>query len=413
MTRDDQSNDGVSSAGTSATVSPETDALADAGHNDAVAQPHDSETESGPIAEAEAIAEEVSSEERPRGQLGKRFNWRSPFFVGILATLGVALTYFGLSLLVKAAHVFILIGLALFLAIGMEPAVSWLVRHRFRRVLAVVVVLVVIIGAVGGFLALAVPVIVQQSATFIKDAPTLLNEINGKNSFIGSLNARFHVEQHMSTLISGSGGSGIAGGLLSGVEVVFGLVADSLIVFVLTIYFLANMPRVRALIYRLFPHRRRPRAILIGDEIMAKVGGYVLGNLLVSLVAGVLSFGWLLIFHVPYALVLSIMVAILDLLPVVGSTIAGIIVTFVALSVSLPIALATGAFFVAYRLAEDYFLVPRVIGRAVDVPALVTVVAVLVGGALLGIVGALVAIPVSAALLLLAREILFPRLDAE
>ena len=192
----------------------------------------------------------------------------------------------------------------------------------------------------------------------------------------------------------------------------FGVVADGLIVAVLTVYFLADMSRVRALMYRLFPARRRPRAILIGDEIMAKVGAYVLGNLLVSLIAGVLTYVWLLIFNVPYALLLSIMVAILDLVPVVGSTIAGIIVALVALSVSLPIAIATVGFFIAYRLAEDYLLVPRVIGRAVEVPALVTVVAVLVGGALLGIIGALVAIPVSAGLLLLAREILFPRLDA-
>ena len=117
---------------------------------------------------------------------------------------------------------------------------------------------------------------------------------------------------------------------------------------------------------------------------MGKVGSYVLGNLLVSLIAGVLTFGWLLAFHVPYALLLSIMVAILDLVPVVGSTIAGIIVAVVALSVSVPVAIATVAFFIAYRLAEDYLLVPRVIGRAVDVPALVTVVAVLIGGALLG-----------------------------
>lgn len=394
-------------------VSPPTDAAAELGHDDAVAQPHDSETESGPIAEAEATAREISSRERPRGRLGPRFNWRSPFLVGIVATLGVALAYFGVSLFVKAAHVLILIGLALFLAIGMEPAVSWLVRHRFRRVLAVVAVLVVIIGMVGGFLALAVPTIVEQANTLAHGVPTLMKEINDKNSFIGNLNTKFHIEQHLSSLISGSGGGALTGGLLSGVEAVFGVVADSLIVFVLTIYFLANMPRVRALIYRLFPHCRRPRAILIGDEIMAKVGSYVLGNLLVSLVAGVLTFGWLLIFDVPYPLLLSIMVAVLDLLPVVGSTIAGIIVALVALSVSLPVALGTVAFFVAYRLAEDYLLVPRLIGRAVDVPALVTVVAVLVGGALLGIIGALVAIPISAALLLLAREILFPRLDAD
>jgi predicted PurR-regulated permease PerM len=307
--------------------------------------------------------------------------------------------------------VFVLIGLALFLAIGMEPAVSFLVRRRFPRVLAVIVVLVVIVAVIAGFLAAAVPAIVSEATALAHNAPKLLQEAKDQNSLIGKLNAKFQIEQHLSSLLSNSS-SGVAGGLLAGVATVFGVVADGLIVAVLTVYFLADMSRVRALMYRLFPARRRPRAILIGDEIMAKVGAYVLGNLLVSLIAGVLTYVWLLIFNVPYALLLSIMVAILDLVPVVGSTIAGIIVALVALSVSLPIAIATVGFFIAYRLAEDYLLVPRVIGRAVEVPALVTVVAVLVGGAVLGIIGALVAIPVSAGLLLLAREILFPRLDA-
>jgi predicted PurR-regulated permease PerM len=179
----------------------------------------------------------------------------------------------------------------------------------------------------------------------------------------------------------------------------------------LTVYFVVDLPRIRATLYRLVPHSRRPRAILLGDEIFAKVGGYVLGNLLISLIAGVLTFAFLMIVGVPYPLLLGIFVAILDLLPVIGSTIAGVAVCLVALSVSLHVCLATIGFFLVYRLAEDYLLVPRIIGRVVKVPALVTVVAVLLGGALLGIVGALVAIPAAAALLLLAQEVLFPRLD--
>lgn len=191
----------------------------------------------------------------------------------------------------------------------------------------------------------------------------------------------------------------------------FGAVADTLVVVVLTVYFLADLPRIRALGYRFVPHARRPRAILIGDDILAKIGGYVLGNLAISAIAGVLTFLWLIIFGVPYAFLLAVLVALLDLVPVVGSTIAGIVVAAVALTVSLPVCVATIAFFVVYRLGEDYFLVPRLIGTAVQVPALVTVVAVLIGAALLGIVGALVAIPAAAALVLIAREVWFPRLD--
>jgi predicted PurR-regulated permease PerM len=115
---------------------------------------------------------------------------------------------------------------------------------------------------------------------------------------------------------------------------------------------------------------------------------------------------------VPYALLLSIMVAVLDLIPAVGSITAGIIVSLVALTLSLPVCLATVGFFIVYRLVEDYLLIPKIIGGVLKVPALITVVAVIVGGALLGVVGAVIAIPVAAALQLLAREILFPRLDS-
>jgi len=114
---------------------------------------------------------------------------------------------------------------------------------------------------------------------------------------------------------------------------------------------------------------------------------------------------------VPYAFLLSIMVALLDLVPVIGSLVAGGVVALVALLVSLPVCLATIGFFIVYRLLEDYLLIPRIIGRAVEIPALITVVAVLVGGSLLGVLGALVAIPAAAAILLFIREMLVPRQD--
>jgi len=114
---------------------------------------------------------------------------------------------------------------------------------------------------------------------------------------------------------------------------------------------------------------------------------------------------------IPYPILLGLFVALMDLIPVIGSTIGGAVVSLVALTVSLPVAIATLAFYIAYRLAEDYLLVPRIMGSTVKVPAVVSVVAVLAGGALLGIVGALVAIPVAAALLLLLREVTFRRLD--
>jgi predicted PurR-regulated permease PerM len=163
--------------------------------------------------------------------------------------------------------------------------------------------------------------------------------------------------------------------------------------------------------YQLVPHSRRPRVILIGDEILTKVGGYVLGNFITSVIAGLGTYFWLLAFGVPYPVLLGMFVALMDLIPVIGSTIGGAVVSLVALTVSVPVAVATLAFYIGYRLAEDYLIVPRVMGRTVQVPAILSLVAVLIGGVLLGIVGALVAIPIAAAIRLLLHEITIRRQD--
>lgn len=127
---------------------------------------------------------------------------------------------------------------------------------------------------------------------------------------------------------------------------------------------------------------------------------------------GVGTYVWLLVFGVPYPILLAMLVALLDLIPVIGSTIGGAIVSLVGLAVSLPVALGTLAFYIGHRLTEDYLIVPRVMGRTVQVPAVVSVVAVLVGGALMGIIGVLVAIPAAAALRVLLHEVTFRRLDS-
>jgi predicted PurR-regulated permease PerM len=372
--------------------------------DDLVTPPH-TEAES-PVAAAAQLSTAQDALRRPSNPL----NRRSPFFIGMSGAAGVAVTVGVVEMIITVRDVLVLIGLALFLAIGLEPAVSVLARHKFPRWAAVITVLVTALAVVGGFLAAAIPPLARQTTLFVTQAPTTLSRLQSHNSLLGQLNERLHLQQRLQQVLSGDASS-LVNGLLGAGQVVFSALTSALILVVLTVYFVVDLPRIHVTLYRLVPHSRRPRAILLGDEIFAKVGGYVLGNLLISLIAGVLTFVFLVIVGVPYALLLSIFVAILDLVPVIGSTIAGVVVCLVALSVSLPIFLVTIGFFLAYRLAEDYLLVPRIIGRVVKVPAVVTVVAVLLGGALLGIVGALVAIPVAATLLLLAREVLFPRLD--
>lgn len=378
------------------------------GHRDLVAQPHTAEE--GPVAEAEALAAEMSSEEQPLGELGRQFNRRSPFFIGLAASAGVAVTYGVLQLLVSMSSMLVLIGVAFFLALGLEPAASWFVQRHLPRWAATTLVFIIFLALAAAFVAAAIPPLTEQMHQLFISVPQYLQQAQDHSSVIGRLNDRFHLQQRITDSINGSGGSAV-NGLIDAGTALFGAVTNTLIVIVLTVYFLFDFPRIRTTLYRLVPNTRRPRAILIGDEVFAKVGAYVLGNALISVVTGTATFIWLTCFGVPYPLLLGIFAGLLDLIPVVGSTIAGIVIAIVALTVSLPVCIATIAFFVVYRLVEDYLLVPRIIGRAVDVPALITVVAVLVGGAVLGVVGALVAIPIAAALQLIIQEVVYPRLD--
>lgn len=377
------------------------------GHHPIVGQPH--VDEEGPIADAERVAAELSSEEKPLGPPGPPVDRRSPFFVGMTAAAGVAVTYAAVHGLVLVSSMLLLIGVAFFVSVGLEPAVSWLVNRRFPRWAAVTTVLVTAAVVIVGSMAAAVPPLVEQARQFIDHAPHYVQQVQDHSSLVGKLNDRFHLQQRITDMMNGSGGNAVSEVVKAG-KTVFGTLTDLVVGMVLTVYFLANLPNIRVTLYRFVPNSRRPRAILIGDRIFAKVGSYMIGNIVISVIAGVATFVWLIVFGVPYPLLLAIFVALLDLIPF-GSTVAGIIVAAVALTVSVPVSIATLAFYTAFRLAEDYLLVPKIIGKAVEVPAVVTLLAVLVGGALLGLVGALVAIPVAAAIQLLVQEVLFPRLD--
>ncbi len=187
-------------------------------------------------------------------------------------------------------------------------------------------------------------------------------------------------------------------------QIVVSTLSSIVLVAVMSIYFLVGMPQTKLFLYRMVPHSRRPRVILIGDEIFTKVGGYVLGNVITSFIAGAGTFLWMLAFGIPYPALLGLLVFLLDLIPVIGSTVGGAIVTLVALTVSLPVAIATLIFYVAYRLAEDYLLVPRIIGHTVKVPALGGMVAIVLGSVVMGVIGALIALPVAAAIQLSWRK---------
>lgn len=364
----------------------------------------------GPVSEAERDAAEISTADQPLGPPGPPFHRRSPFLIGLTAAAGVAVTAGLVMMLVTAREMLLLAGLGFFLAAGLEPVVSWLVRRRVPRSAAVTAVLVAILAIIAGFLAAAIPPLTSQATRFAQQVPAALRAAQDPQSAVGQLNARYGLADHAQQLLSGQS-SGLAQGLLGAGQMAFSAASSALVVVVLLVYFLVTMPRIRAMLYRLAPAARRPRAVLLGDEVFVKVGGYVLGMAVLSLIAGATTFVLLLLLGVPYPLLLAVLVALLDVVPVVGSITAGVVASLVALTVSGPVALVTAAFFVVYRFFEDYVLLPQIIGRTIQVPAVVTVLAVLLGGSLLGVLGAVIAIPLAGVLLLLLREMVLPRLD--
>ena len=341
-------------------------------------------------------------------------NWPTRRIFGAAFTAGTAvlLAYVLLNAIGGVAGELILIVLAMVFALGLDPIVSWLLRHRWRRVPAVAAVTVGFLLLVVGVFAVIIPPIVTQVEQLVRAAPGLIQELQDRSSLLGRLNAQYHLLDALKTQLASGGGSLSFNGVLDIGLAVFGTLAAAVTVLVLTVYFLANLPTIRRAFYRTFPASRRARVQELGDEISSRVGRYILGNLLTSVIAGIGTFVFLEIMHVPYAVALGVLVAVLDLIPVVGSTIGGILVTMVALSVSTTVAIASLVFYIAYRLLEDYLLVPRVMNRAVDVPAVLTIVALIVGGSLLGIVGAFLAIPVAAAVQLVVTRVVWPRLDA-
>jgi predicted PurR-regulated permease PerM len=354
-----------------------------------------------PVAKAEREAEALRAADQPLGPPGRPADRRTAFFMGLTGTVGALVALFVGYLVVLATDVLVLLLIAFFIAVGLHPAVTWLHRKGLPRPLATTAVVLGILVLLAGFLVAAVVPLVDQADELARQLAALNATMRDEQTVLGWLNERFDLERQVRGLVGGGTGARAA------VEAVTGV----FLVLVLSIYFLADFHRIRGALYRLVPARRRPRAILIGDQIYARIGAYLLGNLAVSLISGVVSFVCLAAFGVPYALFLAIMVAVLDLVPVIGTLVAGVAVAAVALTVSVPACLGVLGVLGGYKVIEDYVLLPKVIGRAVSIPATVTVVAVLIGGVLAGVAGALVAIPVAAAILLLLREVSMPWLD--
>ncbi|GIH99125.1 AI-2E family transporter [Planobispora takensis] len=365
-------------------------------------------TSAGPLRDPDEPAVDITVADTPFGRPGRSMRG-NPFVFGFTAALGVLTAWWLVQAVVSAGSVIILIVVSLFLAVGLNPAVEALQRRNLSRLLAITVVFLGVISVFVAFGLAVVPPLTTQSTEFVGNVPQYVQELQN-SPIIRNLDQRFQLlEKLQQYVVSGDFGTQMFGGVLGLGTVLLGAVFNSLTVLVLTLYFLGSINSIKEMGYRLVPRSRRTRTRLLGDEIIQRIGGYVAGNLIVSLIAGVTTFLFLSIMQVPYAMALAMIVALTDLIPLVGAFIGAGVASIVGFFVSPTVGIVCIVFFTLYQQVENYVIVPKVMKSSVDVAPLATIVAALLGGALLGVVGALLAIPIAAAVQLILREVVVPR----
>ena len=353
-------------------------------------------------------------DDNPFGVPGRPLSSRSPFRVAFTAALGVALAYALVTALIAVKSVLVLLLTAAFLAIGLNPAVEALERRSMRRGFAVGIVLFCVLLFFTGFGFAVVPPIAEQVTALVEDGiPTLVEELQ-ETDRIAALDERFGLLERAEQMLDDPERIGVtaAGGVLGVGRFVFGAFFSVLTVLIVTLYFLANLPSIKAAAYRLVPRTRRARVGLLTDEILTRVGGYVAGAVTIATLSALTTFCLLVVLSVDYPVALAMVVFLTGLIPLIGATLGAIVVTIVALFTSIKAGIVVAVFYLVYQQVENYLLYPRIMQRSVDVSPAATVVAVLIGGSLLGVLGALLAIPIAAAVQLVLQEVVAPRQDA-
>jgi predicted PurR-regulated permease PerM len=319
----------------------------------------------------------------------------------VLAVIGIVLAVAAvLTVVWISRQVLTWIIVAVFLALALNPAVEFLQRQGLRRRgLATAVTVILTLGAFTALGWLFVPTLVDEGRGFAEALPGYVNDVSEGRGPLGRLSQRYELEQRVREAVRGGGGLaqvlGLSGTALAVTKSVLTFIVAVVTIAFMTVFMLLEGPKWMERFYALLPDESRDKWRKIGYDIYRTVGGYVTGNLLISVVAGTTTTIVLLILGVPYAVALGVLVAILDLIPLAGATLAAIIVGTVAFIHSIPAGIIVVAFFIVYQQIENHLLQPLVYSRTVQLSPLAILISVLIGAKIAGILGALAAIPVA------------------
>jgi predicted PurR-regulated permease PerM len=336
-----------------------------------------------------------------RARPGALFRWGFFRALGALAAVAAAAAVWSVRELLLRVLV------ALFLAVSLDPAVRWLEHHGVRRGLAVGLIFALFLAILGAFLLSIIPPLANQVGELVHNLPDYLATLQRRSAPFRELDQRYDLSSRLEGVVAQLPGR-LTGGVLGLTSQVFGALIYFLTVVVFTVYFLLDLPRLRRGVVRVFTVDRRERYGAVVEIMVTKVGDYMIGRLLIASVGGLVAFVGLELFHIPYPLPLAILIGLLDLIPLIGHPIGAAVAVVVAVATKglWPTTVLLAAFFVVYQQVENYLIAPRILRHSVDISAVAVLLAALVGATVLGIVGALVAIPVAAAVkVVLAQQI--------
>lgn len=348
----------------------------------------------------------------------------NPFRVAFVATLGVGLGILLITGVQTLSTILLYIGTALFLSLGLDPVISWLERRKLPRWAAVLITIFAVLAVFAGVILLVVPIIVSQIGQLVgaiqdfaesRSFDQFTDDVRDwilttfpavQPDFVDELYHNFF------TWLEELDWASIGGGVLSTAIAIVTGIGGAFIVLILTIYFTAALPGLKGAVYQLVPASKRARFVGLSEQITDSVGHYVIGQLTLGAINGVLSAVFLSIIQAPFPAVLAVVAFTFSIIPLVGTLTGSTLIVLTCLIPGLgspTTAIIAAVYYLIYMQIEAYFISPRIMNRAVSVPGAVVVIAALAGGALLGVLGALVAIPIAASILIVYRQVLIPR----
>jgi len=347
--------------------------------------------------------------------MGAPINRSHPYYFGFIATLGALSAIVLMRALASVSQIFVLILIALFLAMGLNPAVEALRRKNLSRTMAVTIIFTSVIAFVIFFALVVAPPVISQGTQLINKAPQLLNDLSN-NKAISNLNDNYGIIDTLQSKLKSVTSNGTLlittfGGVLGVGKSILSGFFSFLTVLVLPLYFITSLPQAVTLGLSLVPASRRDRVGRLTNAIIGRVGSFVGSQIIIAVMASVFVLALAIVLGLPSPIAIAMIILVCGLIPLVGHFIGCSIVTLIAFTQSILLGVIAFLAYVIYVQVENYVVTPRIMKKTMSVPGAVTIIAALIGSSLLGLVGGLLAVPVAAAIILILDEVVIPRAE--